>query len=146
MEQDMTPPLVASNRAPIRTSHLQLSRLCAIRGTESEELLLASRAEEVLREVAKNGWEQYRPVCEAELMAARWLWSNSEELLVEVAERDNDVDKSLLGRCQELLAACDRWIAAEEEILELNNLSAETYVLAREQCDLVWQKYFRVKS
>jgi len=112
----MTPPLAASNRAPIQTSHLQLSRLCTIRGTESEELLLASRAEEVLREVAKNGWEQYRPVCEAELMAARRLWSNSEELLVEVAERDNDVDKSLLGECQELLATCDRWIAAEEEI------------------------------
>ncbi|KIM78015.1 hypothetical protein PILCRDRAFT_90793 [Piloderma croceum F 1598] len=43
MAQDMTPPLGASNRAPIQTSHLQLSRLCAIRGTESEELLLASR-------------------------------------------------------------------------------------------------------
>jgi len=146
MEQDMTPLLEASNRAPMRTSHLQLSRLCAIHGTESEELLLASRAEEVLREVAKSGWEEYRPICKAELTAARRLWSNLEELLVEVAERGNYVDKSLLGGCQELLAACDRWIAAEEEILELNDLSAETYVLAREQRDLVWQKYFRVKS
>jgi hypothetical protein len=127
MEQDMTPPLEASNRAPMRMSHLQLSRLCAIRGTESEELLLASRVEEVLREVAKNRWEEYRPVCEARLMAAQRLWSNSEELLVEVAERGNDIDKSLLGGCQELLAACDRWITVEEEILELNDLSAETY-------------------
>jgi hypothetical protein len=120
--------------------------LWKIRGTESEELLLASRAEEVLREVAKSGWEQYRLICEAELTAARRLWSNSEEILVEVAERGNDVYKLLLEGCQELLAACDRWIAAEEEILELNDLSAETYVLAREQRDLVWQKYFRVKS
>ena len=146
MEQDKTPPLETLNRAPMRTSHLQLSMLWKIRGTESEELLLASRAEEVLREVAKSGWEQYRLICEAELTAARRLWSNSEEILVEVAERGNDVYKLLLEGCQELLAACDRWIAAEEEILELNDLSAETYVLAREQRDLVWQKYFRVKS
>ena len=143
----MTLLLEASDRARLmQTSHLQLSRLWAICGTESEELLLASRAEEVLHEVAKSGWEQYRPVCEAELMAARQLWSNSEELLVEVAERGNDIDRSLLGGCQELLAACDCWIAAEEEILDLNDLSAETYVLAGEQRDLVWQKYFRDKS
>jgi hypothetical protein len=125
---------------------LQLSRLCAIHGTESEELLLASRAEEVLCEVAKNGWEEDRPVCKARLTAARGLWSNSEELLVEVAERGNDIDKSLLGGCQELLVACDRWITVEEEIPELNNLSTETYVLVRQQRDLVWQKHFHIKS
>ena len=146
MEQNKTPPLETLNRAPMWTSHLQLSMLWKIRGTESEELLLASRAEEVLCEVAKSGWEQYRPICEAELTAAWQLWSNSEELLVEVAKRGNNVNKSLLEGCQELLAACNCWIAAEEEILELNNLSAKTYILVHKQRDLVWQKYFHIKS
>ena len=53
---------------------------------------------------------------------------------------DAEVDESLLSQCQGLLAVCDRWVSSEEEILELNDLSNETYVLAHEQRDLVWQR------
>ena len=52
----------------------------------------------------------------------------------------------LLVEGNHLLAACDRLVESEEEILELNNLSAQTYVSAHKQCDLVWQKYFHDKS
>ena len=147
MKQDTTPTGEASNQASlVQTLHPKLSKLWKICGMKSEWPLLSSRAEEVLHAVAESGWEQYRPVCEAELAAARRLWSNSEELLVEVAERNSDVDQSLLRECQELLTACDRWVSSEEEILELNDLSAETYVSAHGQRDLVWQKYFCDKS
>lgn len=59
---------------------------------------------------------------------------------MEIVERDAKVDESLLSQCQGLLAVCDRWASSEEEIPELNDLSAKTYVLAHEQRDLVWQK------
>ena len=33
-----------------------------------------------------------------------------------------------------------RWVLSEEEILELNDMGAQTYVLAHKKHDLVWQK------
>ena len=62
--------------------------------------------------------------------------------MADIAMIDADVDESLLGECQELLAVCDRWVSSEEEILEINDLSAENYVLAHDQQHLVWHKYF----
>ena len=74
------------------------------------------------------------------MAAARQFWFKIEELIVEVAETDVDVDESLLGQCRGLLSVCNRWVSSEEEILELNDMGAQTYVLAHEKRDLVWQK------
>jgi hypothetical protein len=119
---------------------LRLSKLQAIRNKDSELLLLPSRAAEVLQEITAMEWEQYRPVCEEQLAVARQFWSQTEGLIIEIVNMDAEVDESLLSQCQGLLAVCDRWVSSEEEILELNDLSADTYVLAHEQRDLVWQK------
>jgi hypothetical protein len=123
-----------------RTLRSRLSKLQEIRSKESELLLLTSRATEVLQETATRDWEEYRAVCKAELAAARQFWSETEKLIVEITEMDVGVDESLMGQCQGLLAVCDRWVSSEEEILELNDLSAKTYVLAHDHRDLVWQK------
>jgi hypothetical protein len=123
-----------------RTLRSRLSKLQEIRSKESELLLLTSRATEVLQEIATRDWEEYRAVCEAELAAARQFWSETEKLIVEITEMDVEVDEPLMGQCKGLLAVCDRWVSSEEEILELNNLSAKTYILAHDQRDLVWQK------
>jgi hypothetical protein len=45
-----------------------------------------------------------------------------------------------------MLAGCDRLVASEEEILELNDLSAKTYAFAHAHRGLVWQKYICDKS
>jgi hypothetical protein len=74
------------------------------------------------------------------LAAAQQFWFKTEELTVEVAEMDGEVDESLLGQCRGLLSVCDRWVSSEEEILELNDLSAQTDVLAHGKRDLLWQK------
>jgi hypothetical protein len=121
---------------------LRLSKLEEIRSRATEFFLLTSRATESLREIARDGWERYRPVCERKLAAARQYWTQTEGLIADVAAIDVDVNESLLGECRELLAVCDRWVASEEEILELNDLGAQTYILAHEQRDLVWQKDF----
>jgi hypothetical protein len=56
-------------------------------------------------------------------------------------EADGDgSDFTLLKECQKLLEACDRCITAEEEILELNDLSAETYVFTYKGSRLLWQR------
>jgi len=122
---------------------LRLSKLQETCSKKVELFLLTSRAAEALLEVARDGWEQYRPVCEEKLAAARRFWSQTEGLIADIMAIDVDFNKSLLGECQGLLVVCDRWVSSEEEILELNDLSAETYVLAYEQRDLVWHQYFR---
>ena len=81
--------------------------------------------------VTYSGWDKYRTTCEEALEEACQLWVKSESLVVEVAETEIGSDKSdLLEACKELLEACDCRIAAEEEILELNDLRAQSYILA----------------
>jgi hypothetical protein len=115
---------------------------------EPEYSILASRGAEVLCEVVTSGWELYRPVCEVQLLKARQLWLQVEGLIEKGAECEVDVEdeQSLMVQCQELLGVCDRWVSSEEEILELNDLSAETYVFAHVQHDLVWRKEFYNES
>ena len=52
---------------------------------------------------------------------------------------DVEVDEPLMGQCKGLLAVCDQWVSSEEEILELNDLSAKTYIIVHDRHDLVWQ-------
>lgn len=107
---------------------------------------MTSRAAQVLQEVTTMEWEQYRLVCEAQLVVAWQFRSQTEGLIVDIVEMGTEVDKSLLGQCQGLLAICDQWVSSEEEILRLNDLSAESYVLAHEWRDLVWQKNLHDES
>jgi hypothetical protein len=126
----------------------ELAKLWAMHGAQDRSLerrLMSTRAHEVIHAltVSQIGWEEYQPSCEDALADARQLWTKSECLVIQAAatvEADGDgSDFTLLKECQKLLEACDRCIAAEEEILELNNLSAETYVFAHEGSWLLWQ-------
>ena len=110
----------------------------------SARLIMQSQAHAVMSAVTHSGWDKYWITCEEALEEARQLWVKSESLVVEVAETETGSDKSdLLEACKELLEACDCHITAKEEILELNNLSAQSYVLAHEGDQLFWQQ--RVK-
>jgi hypothetical protein len=107
---------------------------------------MSNQAREVIGNVAERGWEDYRSICEQSLVASRQLWTQVESLIAAAADACQNDCVELLVEGNHLLAACDCLVESEEEILELNNLSAQTYVSAHEQCDLVWQKYFRNKS
>jgi hypothetical protein len=109
-----------------------------------EQQFMSSRAHDVIHAltVAQVGWEEFRTSCEDALDDARQLWTKSESLVIQAAAVEADVDGGdtvLLMECQKLLEACDRRIAVEEEILELNDLSAEAYVFAHEGGRLLWQ-------
>ena len=105
---------------------------------------MSTRAHEVIHAltVSQFGWEEYWPSCEDALADARQLWTKLERLVIQAAtvEADGeDSDFTLLKECQKLLEACDRLVAAEEEILELNDLSAKTYVFVHKGGRLLWQ-------
>ena len=114
--------------------------------TSSELALMSTRAREVIGNVAERGWENYRSICEQLLATSRQLWTQAESLITAVADACQDDCMELLVEGNRLLAACDRLVEYEEEILVLNDLSVQSYVSAHEQRDLVWQKYFRDKS
>ena len=137
--QSLEPLNTTSSTQTLCLHLLKLQEICS---KETELFLLTSRAAENLRYVARHGWEQYWLICKENLAAARQFWSQREALIADIAKIDIGVDKLLLGECRGLLDVCDQWVSAEEEILELNDLSAETYVLTHEQRDFVWHKYF----
>jgi hypothetical protein len=114
--------------------------------TSSESVLMSNQASEVIGNVAERGWEDYRSICEQSLATSRQLWTRAESLIMAVADACQDDHVELLVEGNRLLAACDRLVESEEEILELNDLSTQSYVSAHEQCDLVKQKYFRDES
>ena len=60
-------------------------------------------------------------------------------MIVEITEMDVEVDEPLMGQCKGLLAVCNLWVSSEEDILELNDLSTKTYIIAHDRLDLVWQ-------
>ena len=107
---------------------------------------MSTRAREVIGNVAERGWENYRSICEQLLATSHQLWTQAESLITAVADACQDDCMELLVEGNRLLAACDRLVESEEEILVLNDLSVQSYVSAHEQRDLVWQKYFRDKS
>ena len=99
-----------------------------------------NRAREVIENIAKRSWEDYRWTCEEHLMSSCRLWTQAEDLLTAAADiGQDDGHVELLADCNRLLSACDRLVDSEEEILQLNDLSAETYVFAHEAKQLVWQ-------
>ena len=111
--------------------------------TSSELTLMRNRAQEVMINVAERGWVNYRSICERSLATSRQLWTRAEHFIAAVADTDacQESPGVLLAGGKWLLEACDRLVESEEEILELNNWSAKTYVSAYEKHDLVWQKH-----
>jgi hypothetical protein len=97
-------------------------------------------ASEVIEDVAKRSWDDYRWTCEEYLASSRRLWTQVEGLITAAADiGQGDGHAELLADCNRLLSACDRLVDSEEEILQLNDLSAETYVFAHAAKRLVWQ-------
>jgi len=129
----------------IQTLHKQLAELWIQHGAQdasSELALMQNRAKEVIENVASRSWEDYRWRCEEYLASSRRLWTQAEGLITAVADvgENGDHVSKLLADCNRLLSACDRLVDSEEEILQLNDLSAETYVFAHEAKQLVWQR------
>ena len=91
----------------IQALRLHFVKLKGTHGRETKLSLLNSRAAETLQGVSGDGWEHYWPVCEAQLAAAHRFWSQTEMLIVDVAQIDIDVEDSLLDKCQALLDVCD---------------------------------------
>jgi hypothetical protein len=140
---------VTQGTSKVPTLQKLLGELWILHGgynTSSELALMSTRAREVIGNVAERGWENYRSICEQLLATSHQLWTQAESLITAVADACQDDCMELLVEGNRLLAACDRLVESEEEILVLNNLSIQSYVSAHEQRDLVWQKYFRDKS
>jgi hypothetical protein len=124
---------------------MQLSQLWELHGGESDSarvMAMSNRAMEVLKEVAKQGWEGHRSFCESTVEVARWLWGQCEVLVIAAAEVDEMDEKGLLFGCKRLLAASDVLIASEEEIVHLMDTGTENYGFAYKNGELCWQQHF----
>ncbi|KIM75184.1 hypothetical protein PILCRDRAFT_13747 [Piloderma croceum F 1598] len=146
-ERDNLREVVNPIDAQAETIRNELAKLWAMHGAQDgslERRLMSTRAHEVIHAltVSRVGWEEYRPSCEDALADACQLWTKSECLVIQAATVEADGSNfMLLKECpSKLLEACDRRVSAEEEILELNDLTAETYVFAHESSRLLWQR------
>jgi len=123
----------------------QLMRLWAIHGGENGSARLMAmehRAVEVLREVSRRGWQDYRSDCEDTAKIARRLWQKCEALVIAASELKGMEDNGLLCGCKRLLEASDLLIESEEEILCLMDTGTEDYRSAYQNGDLRWQRHF----
>jgi hypothetical protein len=123
----------------------QQFRLWAIHGGENNSaqlMVMKHRAAEVLREVSRQGWEQYRSVCEDATETARHLWRKCEALVTAVAELEGMEENRLLCGCRRLLEAGDLLINSEEEILRLMDTGPGAYRSAYQDGELCWQQHF----
>ena len=102
-------------------------------------MVMKNRAAEVLREVIRQGWEQYQNVCEDATETARHLWCECEALVTAAVELEKN---GLLCVCKRLLEAGDLLIDSEEEILCLMDTGPEAYQSAYQDSDLCWQRHF----
>ena len=108
----------------------QLRQLWAIHGGENDSpqlMVMKNRATEVLGEVARWGWQEYRSICEDAAETARRLWHKCEALVTAAVELDGMEENGLLCRCKRLLEACDLLIDSEGEILCLMDTGTEDY-------------------
>lgn len=120
----------------------QMSQLWQLHGGESKlarHNALKNRATEVLREVARCGWDNYRSICEEATKAARQLWHRCETLVNVTAEVDGTEGKALLCKSKQLLGACDLMVESEEEIVRLMDSGIDDYTSAHQNDDLCWQ-------
>ena len=123
----------------------QLVQLWAIHGGENDStrlMVMKNRATEVLRDVTRRGWQEYRSVCEDAAETARHLWRKCEALVTAAVELDGMEENGLLCRCKRLLEASDLLIASEEEILHLMDTGTGCYSRAHKNGELCWQQHF----
>ena len=104
-------------------------------------MVMKNRATEVLRDVTRRGWQEYRSVCEDAAETARHLWRKCEALVTAAVELDGMEGNGLLCRCKQLLEACDLLIDSEEEILCLMDTGTKDYRSAYQNGDLCWQQH-----
>jgi hypothetical protein len=122
----------------------QLVQLWAIHGGENNStwlMVMKNRTTEVLGEVARWGWQEYRSICEDATETARRLWRKCEALVMAAVELDGMEENGLLYGCKRLLEACDLLIDSEEEILCLMDMGTEDYRSAYQNGDLCWQRH-----
>ena len=120
----------------------QMSQLWQLHGGESKlawHNALKNRATEVLREVAKCGWDNYRTICEEGTKAARQLWHRCETLVNATAEVDRTEGEALLCKSKQLLEACNLMVESEEDIVCLMDSEIDDYTPAHQNNDLCWQ-------
>ena len=137
--------LLSDEAAVIAPLQEQLSHLWELHGRESDLaqlMTINNRATEVLREVEKQGWDDYHYICEDAAQAARKLWRQCEVLVNAAAEVDGTEEKGLLPRCKQLLAVCDLLITLEEEIVCLMDTGPDNYGFAHRRSELCWQQHF----
>ena len=118
----------------------QLWQLHSGKNNAARRTIMDDRATEVLREVNRRGWDNYRSLCEEAVNSTRQIWRESEALVNAAAEVDQTYEKALLCRCKRLLEAGDLLLASEEEILCLSDTGAECYGFAYENGELYWQQ------
>ena len=112
----------------------KLFQLWAIHGGKNDSarlMVMKNRAAEVLREVIRQGWEQYRNVCKDATETARRLWRKCEVFVTAAAELE---ENGLLCGCKRLLEASDL-IDSVEEILCLMDTGPEAYQSAYQDGD-----------
>ena len=108
----------------------QLVQLWAIHGGENgsaQLMVMKDRAIEVLREVARWGWQDYRSVCEDTAETAHHLWRKCEGLVTAASELNETEENRFLCGSKQLLEANDLLIESEEEILCLMDTGIEGY-------------------
>jgi hypothetical protein len=121
-----------------------MSQLWHLHGGESKlawHNALKKRAVDVLREVARCGWDDYRSICEEVTEDARQLWRHCETLVNVTAEVDRTEGETLLCESKQLLEACNLAVESKEEIVRLMDLGIDDYTLAHQNNELCWQQH-----
>jgi hypothetical protein len=143
-DQSNSPSDIDSDAVVARLQQ-QMLQLWQLHGGESKlarHNLLKNRAADVLREVARCGWDDYRSICEEATEAARQLWHRCEMLVKLTAEVDGTEGEALLCESKGLLKACDLMVESEAEVVHLMDLGIDDYRSAHQHNNLCWQRSF----
>jgi hypothetical protein len=136
----------AAHTSKLNSLQNQLLQLWAIHGGENDSawlMVMKHRAAEVLREVARWGWNEYQSICEnIAAENACHLWCKCEALVITAAELDGMEESGLLHGCKQLLESGDLLIDSEEEILRLMDTGTEDYQSGHQNSELCWQQHF----
>lgn len=141
-DQSNSPSDIDAVIARLQQQMLQLWQLHGGDSKLARHKLLKNRAANVLREVSRCGWDDYRSICEEATEAARQLWHRCETLVNLTAEVDGTEGEALLCESKRLLKACDLMVESEEEIVHLMDSGIDGYRSAHQNNNLCWQKSF----
>lgn len=142
LSQDERSDPASDKTGVIEKLQKQVSQLWELHGSKSDSgwlTVMKNRAAEVLQEVDKLGWEEYRSVCEDAIKSAHQVWREGEALVCIAAEVDETEGQMILHGCKRLLGACDLLITSEEEIVWLMDTGTDQYRIAHQNGKLCWQ-------